>query len=164
MKVTPTKVWRVFAFQPGLLRHHFNLEREEGEYSGTDLAEAYGVYFSTIFGTRKNPRTLVCMENFHGERLGEFGRLYKDDLFKREAADHVRNQIWSTKKEGWVHPKPYIIHGLLRSVRWTQKEASDIAGTTQQNFRKWLAGSTPMPYAPWRLMMFEAGFLPIRVG
>lgn len=58
------------------------------------------------------------------------------------------------------------VRAVVRRLRMTGSELADFVGVQPRTVRKWLAppdaaNNSPIPYAAWRLVLVEAGIVPL---
>lgn len=72
-----------------------------------------------------------------------------------------------TPANSWTQPKPEEIKKILELAGLTGGDAAELLGLTPQGnkngrgsrtVRRWTAGDISIPYAPWAILAYQAGF------
>lgn len=71
----------------------------------------------------------------------------------------IRQECFLPYAEGWIHPTPEEIRGLISTLGLTGSQVARLTGVKDsRQVRRWLGGDAQISFAAWALLVESAGY------
>lgn len=79
-------------------------------------------------------------------------------LYSQHPMVEIRESCFTPAAEGWTAPTPDELQTILARVKWSAANLQTMLGVTDRTVRRWLSGESEMPFAPWCILAYQAGY------
>jgi len=79
-------------------------------------------------------------------------------IYSNKPVVEIRESCFYPAAEGWTAPEPDELQTMLARLKWSAANLETVLGVTDRTVRRWLSGTSAMPFAAWCIMSYQAGY------